>query len=494
MTPKPPSKKQIFDEVHGFIGLTKKELDLLNNPIMQRLRRIRQLGTADLVYPGANHTRFSHSLGVLNLTNRIAEEILKVGKIAAEDLEELRIAALVHDIGHFPFSHIVEYALQKYYEQNYAGLVKKHLHETFTADLLASIELGIDQPESIGQIVTGKSRKPIFTQILHSSIDADRMDYLLRDSYHTGVGFGQFDVEQIIRNITVQKRKDENIIAFKKKAMNAIDQYIFARTFMYTTVYTHKTVHLFSDILEDIVLMLFPNKKKNNTYTVLPDKCLLPPPETILINDDGTYTQEQLDDFLDFDDHFLYQRLKNVYKILNKATLTPDSKDAILFDLVNRFINRIPIKLVWEKCTLLKETKDLEYAKKMENALDRMEDYLNTEWKSKSDSKLCFVTRPKDVGFIDELTRMNPKNQKGQLDTGSDSLYEEEWNPDYILIYDQLSGQTQTLDQVPSSVNNLTAGAKITTLRVFLDEPKKDARLRLMKEFEEQFQSYLHEE
>ncbi len=225
--------KEFYDPIHGFIGLTSTELKVVDHPLFQRLRHIRQLGNVYLVYPGADHTRFSHSLGVMHIIDKMAIKL----RLEPGDIKNLRMAALLHDIGHYPLSHTIESLMMSSYSdahhEIFGGLIIK---KTSLKDILKDNGY---EPEYIINIFQGKEANPLFTALLHSELDADRIDYLLRDSFYTGVGYGKIDLDMIIRQMKVS---DEREVYIDRKAKFAIENYMIGRYHMYQAVYIHKTV------------------------------------------------------------------------------------------------------------------------------------------------------------------------------------------------------------------------------------------------------------
>jgi len=225
--------KEFYDPIHGFIGLTSTELKVVDHPLFQRLRHIRQLGNVYLVYPGADHTRFSHSLGVMYIIDKMAT---KLG-LENKQTRNLRMAALLHDIGHYPLSHTIESLMTGFYhDANHETLGGLIIKNTSLKDILKDNGY---EPEYIINIFQGNEGNPLFTALLHSELDADRIDYLLRDSFYTGVGYGKIDLDMIIRQMKVS---DEGEVYVDKKAKFAIENYLIGRYHMYQAVYTHKTV------------------------------------------------------------------------------------------------------------------------------------------------------------------------------------------------------------------------------------------------------------
>ncbi|TAJ45709.1 HD domain-containing protein [Methanofollis fontis] len=216
--------KIIKDPVHGDIEVGKAALTLLDSPALQRLRHIRQLGFAHLVYPGANHTRFEHCLGTMHLASVLSRHLgLNNGE---RDL--VTVSALLHDIGHGPFSHVSEaFMLERTGRghQNVAAL----LEEGRTAALLA--ECGLD-PGEVASVINGSHR---YAGIIHGDLDVDRMDYLLRDAHYTGVPYGIVDAARLVRSTV----GTETGIALDQGGINAAESLLIARTLMRPVVYYH---------------------------------------------------------------------------------------------------------------------------------------------------------------------------------------------------------------------------------------------------------------
>ncbi|MFB6175530.1 MAG: HD domain-containing protein [Candidatus Nanohalobium sp.] len=222
--------KHIRDPLHGYIELRKEEVKILDSPQMQRLRRIKQNGLTDLVYPGANHTRFDHSLGVMHLAGKFAENL----DLDQQRKQELRIAGLLHDSGHGPFSHASEVVAEQKdlsHEEMSCRKVRK-LEDTIPVDT-DRIEKIIHGELEIGQAVAGE-------------IDADRMDYLERDAYFTGVDHGNIDAETIIRVAEIDSRR----LVFNHKAVEALEGLLTARFHMMKSVYTHHASQIAEKMLQ----------------------------------------------------------------------------------------------------------------------------------------------------------------------------------------------------------------------------------------------------
>lgn len=246
--------KHILDPIHGPIPLTELEVKIISTPVFQRLRGITQLSQASLVFPGATHNRFQHCLGTLQVMDKYLYTLKLEDELLSDKvIQKMRIAALLHDVGHLPFSHTFENLIQI-----------KHAHEEFgkiiveksdIKDILAKEQI---EPETIGGLLTGNvSLKDdddddriltILLPLLDSDADADRMDYLLRDAYYTGVIYGNVDINRISNFITIHEEQ----ICFNEKSQAALEDFLFSRYQMYKIVYVHKTVICYELILHKI--------------------------------------------------------------------------------------------------------------------------------------------------------------------------------------------------------------------------------------------------
>ncbi|BAD84729.1 metal-dependent phosphohydrolase, HD superfamily [Thermococcus kodakarensis KOD1] len=241
--------KIIHDGIHGSMKVSGVILDLVKTPEFQRLRQIKQLGLAYLVYPGANHSRFEHSLGAWHLAKRLSEEV----GLPKEESELLQVGALLHDIGHGPLSHTFE-GIYKHY-------VKERDHMRLGQDIiLGNINItgdedggripeilekhGID-PKAVADIILGRSEKPYLGQMLHGGVDVDQLDYLVRDAHYTGVAHGIIDLERLLK---VMKIHDGQLVV-DEKGIEAVEGMMVARALMYSRVYFHHTVKIAEGML-----------------------------------------------------------------------------------------------------------------------------------------------------------------------------------------------------------------------------------------------------
>ncbi len=235
--------KVIRDPIHGYIEIDDLAIAILETVELQRLRRIRQLGFSYLVYPGANHTRFEHSLGTYHLMNVLLDKLA----VAKEEETELRVASLIHDIGHGPYSHVTEPLIQTFTGKTHEDIEEMlFVHELERSDAedrslhIAEVleDYCLDTHKILGYIKnTGEGRGKDFAKILNGEIDVDKMDYLVRDSYYTGVAYGVLDNMRLIQGLDFF----EGQLVITEKGILPAEYLLFSRFLMYPTVYRHHT-------------------------------------------------------------------------------------------------------------------------------------------------------------------------------------------------------------------------------------------------------------
>jgi len=235
------------DPVHQLIVIDSPVVErLLGSPALQRLRHVSQLGVNSLVFPGATHNRFSHSLGTYWVAKRIIRSLQDAGQfdvkeVGKEWLEALEVAALLHDVGHGPFSHVWEHVSEK-------ALGQKVTHEDMTVSIIQERFmdiLGKDLKQRVIAILQGslQGKKQFLRDIVKSQLDADRMDYLLRDAHYTGVRYGTYDLEWLLHSLRLVEYRGKTRLAVDfKKGLRAVEQFLLARFFMYHQVYFHRAV------------------------------------------------------------------------------------------------------------------------------------------------------------------------------------------------------------------------------------------------------------
>ena len=310
--------KVLKDPVHSYIHIHYEVIwNCLDSKEFQRLRRIRQLGGDFQVYPTAEHSRFSHSLGVYEIVRRMVTEV----KTLCAELTEyekvcVMLAGLLHDVGHGPFSHAFEH-------------VTNHSHEEYTVKIiLGNTELNSilravskKMPEDIVSIIQHTHENDILNQIVSGQLDADRMDYLLRDSYFTATSYGQFDLERILRTMRVRKTSEgRKVIVVKHTGIHSVEDYIMARYQMYWQVYYHPVARSY----EAVFIQLFNRLKdifKDNKDYFEDMKVLIPFLEKAVVSEEEYFRLDE-------------------NSLLYCCALIQDKGDVIAADLAKRLQNR----------------------------------------------------------------------------------------------------------------------------------------------------------
>ena len=337
------NKKKIFnDPVYGFISIPNEFIfDLIEHPFMQRLRRIRQLGMSHLVYPGALHTRFHHVLGAMHLMNQAIQVIRRKGTEITEQEEEAVLAAiLLHDIGHGPFSHALEH-----------DIVNGVSHEDISSFFMQRLEEKFgDRLKLTREIFTNQYKKPFLYQLVSSQLDMDRMDYLNRDSFYTGVSEGVIGSDRIIEMLDVHNGQ----LVLEEKGIYSVEKFITARRLMYWQVYLHKTV-----VSAEHLLI---NTLKRAKHVSLEGVELFASPalayflKNNITREDFETNTAVLDTFAQLDD----------YDIMGAIKVWQNCEDKILADLSRRIINRKLYKVKISKTPFSEEDIDAKRKQIME--------------------------------------------------------------------------------------------------------------------------------
>ena len=227
---------EIRDPVHGYIKITKEERAIVDSLFVQRLRRIHQLAGAYMVYPGGVHTRFEHVLGTMHVAGLAAESLANKTGLKDEQKQEVRLAALLHDVGHGPYSHLFEEVLTEKTKLTHEEISQRIVLET---DIKEILEKNGISPKRISQLCVGKLKEaPFLNEMIAGGLSADTMDYLLRDSYFTGVEYGKVDIHRVIDSLDVI---DEHL-ALERASVYAFEALLIARYEMFKAVYFHRTV------------------------------------------------------------------------------------------------------------------------------------------------------------------------------------------------------------------------------------------------------------
>jgi len=225
----------IIDPIHDFVRVYDNELKIIDTPIFQRLRRIRQLSGAHLIYPGAQHTRFEHSLGVMHIASMAGQALAEKGVVSFDDIQNLRLAGLLHDIGHGPFSHLFEEIFEEKRKISHEDLGRDIILKTEIGDIIS--KNGFDK-KLITKLAFGDSKLQFMNEIISGVLSADIMDYLLRDGYFTGAEHAKIDHHRLTHSLDVYKNK----LALDKSSLVNFETMMISRFQMFKAVYFHKTV------------------------------------------------------------------------------------------------------------------------------------------------------------------------------------------------------------------------------------------------------------
>ena len=227
---------EIKDPVHGYVYITKKEKTVIDSYPVQRLHRLRQLAGAEYVYPGANHTRFEHSVGVMHLAGEVVGNPNISELVDEDEAEMIRIAALLHDVGHGPFSHVFEYLLTRKLDKTHEDLTTWIIQKSELRDIISKAGYN---PQEIGKLAVGKLHRPkkaFLDQIISSAVDVDKQDFIVRDTHHTGAEYGYIDIFRLIHTLDVV---GENL-AVEIGALSALESLLIARIESFKSIYFHR--------------------------------------------------------------------------------------------------------------------------------------------------------------------------------------------------------------------------------------------------------------
>jgi uncharacterized protein len=395
------SEEKVFkDPVHRYIHVRDKVIwDLIGTKEFQRLRRIKQLGTTYLTFHGAEHSRFNHSLGVYEIIRRIVDDVF-VGREHWDHSERLLClcAALLHDLGHGPFSHSFEKVFHLDHEDFTQAII---LGDTEVNEVLRRV--GEDFPKKVAEVIAKTYPNKLVVSLISGQIDADRMDYLLRDAYYTGVSYGNFDMERILR--VMRPREDQVVI--KRSGMHAVEDYIMSRYQMYWQVYFHPVTRSAEVILTKILHRAKKLHEEGYNFQTKP------------IHFYSLFTGKvDLQDYLKLDEAvilFYFQQWQ-------------DERDAILSDLCRRFVNRHLFKYVEFNPTNEQMTKLIELTNLFKKAGIDPEYYLVVD--SSSDLPYDFY-RPGEEGERLPIYLLMPNGELRELSRES-------------VLVDAISGKRRT--------------------------------------------------
>lgn len=239
-------KVLIKDPIYGYIQCDFEEIKVIDTEAVQRLRRIRQLAGSEFVYPAGVHTRFEHSLGVMHLSNLMAESLVSKGYLESDAVEMVKIAGLLHDVGHGPFSHVFEALLIRHLKKTHEDITVEIITQTSLKDVVESIGLDARDVALLAVGKLQKKHKEFLSQIISSSIDCDKLDYILRDSYHTGGEFASIDVFRLIHTVDLH----EGNLAVDLVALPTLESFLVARVELFRSIYFHKASRAAQILLE----------------------------------------------------------------------------------------------------------------------------------------------------------------------------------------------------------------------------------------------------
>jgi HD superfamily phosphohydrolase len=302
---------EIKDPVHGYVYITQEEKTIIDSYPVQRLHRLRQLAGAEYVYPGANHTRFEHSVGVMYLAGMVISNPNISQHVNEDETEIIRIAALLHDVGHGPFSHVFEYLLTKNLDKTHEDLTTWIIQKSELSDMIKKAGYN---PQEIGELAVGKLHKPkkaFLDQIISSTVDVDKQDFIVRDTYHTGAEYGYIDIFRLIYTLDVL---GENL-AVEIGALSALESLLIARIESFKSIYFHRVGRAAQIMLA--MAMDQANEELGLTRFKTPEQ------------------------YLAMDDYTVYTMLKNCKKSKN---------------IINDLENRRMLKCAYEKTFYEKDT------------------------------------------------------------------------------------------------------------------------------------------
>jgi uncharacterized protein len=442
------ARRVVTDAIHGSIELSDAEWRIVDTPSFQRLRHLKQLQMAHLTYPNATHTRLAHSLGVFALMRRVLEVAKDALQLEQAQIEDLRLAALLHDIGHYPYSHLMERVDNVQLTEDFIGLAAgrkggridwsatypKHesLGEqvvTERKDLREAIG-GVDRARRVADLFTrSATADPQLSKLIHSSLDMDRFDYLLRDAQATGVPFGSVDLHHLLANVKVSS---SGMIGFSHKAVSSAEHFLFARFFMHKVVYYHKTTFGFEEACRQLIRRCR-------------DQRLLGVPAS----GDAVRSWFAGDQLLDFTDGW-------VDDLVRKAATCDDPT---IQKLATCIIHRRPPALIRE----VSELKDLSQrggAEHCKDFLKRCQDRLEGLAKEINvDIRHFLVAGPTSVTLEDRASRLTCEAAR---------KLEDEEREGVVNIFEKGQGEPTALVDIQSSITNVAANHAYQFARLYL--------------------------
>lgn len=462
--------KYINDNIYGGIGLTDIEFKLINTRVFQRLRRIKQQGFNSYVFPSAEHTRFSHSLGVLYIMGKMVDRLIEIGEIEdIKDAKMLRYAALLHDIGHYPLSHLTEVvyntienekiseSLIENINENKENIFMKFSiapqqkpahHESLGAlvitkrdeirDILKNDGLTEDDMIELGGIITGRTTNKIFHQCMHSSFDADRLDYLIRDSRAAGVNYGLIDLDYLIRLIEVgnehtliykDKKKVDKYIGINKKGIHALEHYLMARYFSYSQITMHRTASVFETLAKVCLWHLYENHRIPKDF-------------------DEIVKMINTDEFIKFDDSYMLNRIGEKQNFKDDFNIFRET-----------LLERKRVKILFEVKEITKQENRFEEAINIEKLREYIHDNLDNIAKQLDINREC-------IGYIEQDLGIDCSEEEIRKDA---KAYEES-----AKVFNGKNNQCRHICLESGTIVRELLGKKLKIFRIFYIDPEQD--------------------
>lgn len=452
--------KRISDPIHGSIELTELEWRVIATPAFQRLRNIKQLGLAHYVFPNADYSRFSHSLGVCHVAGRTLEAIQKVSgasNVSDEEIQQYRLAGLLHDVGHYPYSHAMEEAIAEFYssmllspkngasDEGIKDESKPLNHESagervLTLDSAFAALRDKAYWQSIADIFR-RQEPPRFANLVSSDLDADRIDYLMRTAHHTGLPYGNVDIEYLLSQLQID---DQKRICFRAKALRAAEHLLVCRYFDYQQVAFNKTVAGLELLLREVLGELL-GRGKIDCSTAWVERAIT----------SGTPWHH-------FDDSFLLQKIR---ELANET-----KEDSETGPMVRAILDRIPPKLVG----------DIEYVadrhKKDKQDFNNIKKSIENErqkWEAKFDIPRCHwyiwtksgIELTKAGSYVPISAALESKDT--QSDKAKDK-YEQA-----LRIIEPNSETSTPIMEIPYSLMSVLADKALYSLRIYVLLPRE---------------------
>lgn len=460
-----PSKR-IADPVHGSIALTELECQVIATPAFQRLRNVKQLGLAHYVFPNADYSRFSHSLGVCHVTGRTLEAIQNVlgaTQVSEDEIQQYRLAGLLHDVGHYPYSHAMEEAIKEHYSSSLlesptgensgsVGEPPKPLNHESAGERVLTLdgELAKIKDQAYWQQIANIFRRqtpPRFANLVSSDLDADRIDYLMRTAHHTGLPYGNVDIEYLLSQLQIDDRER---ICFRAKAIRAAEHLLVCRYFDYQQVAFNKTVAGLEWLLREVLGELLTRKK---------------------IDCSANWVEGAINsgaDWYRFDDSFLLHKFR---ELANET-----ANDQKTGPMVRAILDRTPPKLVGDIEYLA--SRDEEAKKDFRRRRTIVKNKLH-EWAEQFKVPLSHwhlwtkngIELTKAGSYVPMSAALESKNEDGArvMDKYEQSL----------RIIEPNSATSKPIMEIPYSLMSILADNALYSLRVYVLLPRDKESLRM---------------